>query len=132
MLFTAKEKLVIQFLVTTAIIGVATGLVRSTWRERHPVALIAPAKQAGKVVDGDTIRANSGENDVQNSSEIVNINIANKEQLTGLPEVGPVTAERIIQYREDYGEFNTIDDLLNIPGIGPKKLEKIQPFIRFN
>ena len=58
----------------------------------------------------------------------VNINTADVEELDELPEVGPSTAQSIIDYRQNNGEFRTVDELEEIPGIGPTTLEKIEPF----
>ena len=56
---------------------------------------------------------------------IVNINTATLQQLQQLPSIGPVLAERIIAYRDAHGSFATPTELLNVPGIGEKKLETI-------
>ena len=58
----------------------------------------------------------------------VDINTADVEELDELPEVGPSTAESIIQYRQTNGQFSSVDELEEIPGIGPETLEKIAPF----
>ena len=58
----------------------------------------------------------------------VDINTADVEELDELPEVGPATAESIIQYRQTNGSFSSVDELEEIPGIGPETLEKIAPF----
>jgi len=58
----------------------------------------------------------------------IDINTADVEELDELPEVGPSTAESIVEYRWLNGEFRSVDDLEEIPGIGPKTLEKIEPF----
>jgi competence protein ComEA len=58
----------------------------------------------------------------------VDINTADVEELDELPEVGPSTAQSIIDYRENNGEFRSVDELEEIPGIGPTTLEKIEPF----
>jgi competence protein ComEA len=58
----------------------------------------------------------------------IDINTADAEQLEELPEVGPSTAESIVEYRRLNGEFRFVDELEEIPGIGPKTLEKIEPF----
>lgn len=61
--------------------------------------------------------------------KFVNINTAGKEELTILPGIGDVLAERIVEYRRNYGNIKDVEDLLNIKGIGKKKLENIENFI---
>lgn len=56
----------------------------------------------------------------------VHLNIATEEQLDELPGVGPVTAQKIIDYREQHGAFSSIDELDAIPGIGPARLEQLR------
>jgi competence protein ComEA len=58
-----------------------------------------------------------------------NLNTATKEQLVALPGVGDVIAERILDYRTKVGNFMTIEELLNVDGIGEKKLEEIRPYL---
>lgn len=57
---------------------------------------------------------------------IVNLNTATKEQLMTLDGIGEVTAEKIINYREQNNGFLTIDELTKVDGIGEAKLEKIR------
>jgi len=59
----------------------------------------------------------------------ININTATVEELQALPGVGPTIAQRIVEYRQAYGPFQKVEDLLNIKGIGEKKLEKIKPLV---
>ena len=59
----------------------------------------------------------------------LNINAAEVESLTSLPGIGQKMAERISAYRDENGPFKSVDDLLNVKGIGPKVLEKIRPLV---
>ncbi len=56
----------------------------------------------------------------------LNINTASSLELQQLPGIGPVRAQAIIEYREINGPFKTVDELINISGIGEKTLQKIK------
>ena len=60
----------------------------------------------------------------------ININTAGSEELQMLDGVGPVTAEKIIDYRESNGRFKDIEDIKNVSGIGEKTFEKLKDDIR--
>ncbi|MET9310657.1 helix-hairpin-helix domain-containing protein [Kribbella sp. NPDC003505] len=60
----------------------------------------------------------------------VNLNTATLAQLDALPGVGPVLAQRILDYRTHNGPFTTIDQLQEVPGVGPKKFESLKPHVR--
>ena len=60
---------------------------------------------------------------------LLNINTASAQELQTLPSIGPQTAQKIIQYREEHGDFSSIDALTEVKGIGEKTLEKVKPFI---
>ena len=55
----------------------------------------------------------------------VNINTADIDALMTLPGIGEVLAQCIIDYREDNGPFHSLEELINVSGIGPKRLEAI-------
>jgi competence protein ComEA len=59
----------------------------------------------------------------------ININTALSSDLEMLPGVGRVTAERILDFREKYGRFKSIEEIKKIKGIGEKKFEKMKDFI---
>lgn len=65
----------------------------------------------------------------EQATGIVNINYASKEELMAIKGIGPVLAERIIQYCIKYGDFKSVDELIKIKGIGPKTLEKLRPYV---
>ncbi len=60
----------------------------------------------------------------------VNINTATAEQLALLPRVGPAVAQRILEFREANGEFESTADLMLVRGIGEKTFEKIEPYVK--
>jgi competence protein ComEA len=59
----------------------------------------------------------------------ININTADSAQLQLVPGIGPSTAEKILQMRKSYGTFKSVNDLMAIRGIGPKRLEKMRKYL---
>jgi len=59
----------------------------------------------------------------------LDLNTATAADLDALPGIGPALAQRIVDYRAAHGPFKKIDDLEQVSGIGPKKLEKIKPYL---
>ncbi len=59
----------------------------------------------------------------------VNINTADSAALDSLPGIGPALAQRIIDYRQEHGPFARLEDIMEVPGIGPGTFEKLQDLI---
>ena len=60
------------------------------------------------------------------TTSLINLNSATSDQLDTLPGVGPSTAKAIISYRSRKGPFGKVEDLLNVPGIGPAKVAALR------
>jgi competence protein ComEA len=80
----------------------------------------APPVSGGAAADGGSPAAAAGP---------IHLNTATVEQLDELPGVGPVTAQKIVDYREQHGAFSAVDDLDAIPGIGPARLEQLRGLV---
>lgn len=65
-------------------------------------------------------------NNEENTSKKININTASQTELETLSGIGPSTALKIIHYREENGDFNTIEDIKNVSGIGDAKFNNIK------
>ena len=64
------------------------------------------------------------------AAEVLDLNSATVEQLDGLPGVGPVTAAAIVAWRQHNGKFTSVDQLADVDGIGPARLEKLRALVR--
>ena len=89
--------------------------------------------EAGEYIiekSGNNVLVENGKSSSTNSSKgvggKVNINSANQTELETLPGIGPSLAQRIIEYRETNGEFEKIEDLQNVKGIGDSKYSNIK------
>lgn len=98
------------------------------------VSVYIPA-QGQESVDSEYIRAseqtlwgNTAEDSGPDAASMVNINSASREQLMTLPGIGEVTADAIIEYREQ-NPFARIEDIMNVSGIGEAKFNSIRDFI---
>ena len=87
-----------------------------------PITTMHSVDSLGEGVD-ETQQTNSGE------SGKVNINTASVSLLQTLPNIGSVLAQRIVDYREENGNFSAPEDLLMVEGIGEKRLDEIRDYI---
>lgn len=85
----------------------------------QPQASAAPARQ---VVSASAVAPSSP----------LELNSASAAELERLPGIGPALAERIVAWRTQNGRFGSVEDLLQVSGIGPKKLERLRPAVRVN
>jgi competence protein ComEA len=82
-----------------------------------PVAASAPAAPGQPAVPGQP-------------TVPVNLNTATPEQLDTLPGVGPATAQKILDYREQHGGFGSVEELGEVPGIGDVRLAALRDLVR--
>lgn len=99
-----------------------------------PTAVLAGVNLAAAVVDGSQIvvpsSASGGLAAPAVDDGIVVVNRATATELESLPGVGPVLAERILSHREEHGPFDTVEDLLDVSGIGEATLARLRPLVR--
>ncbi len=125
---TKTERNVILFLVTTMIIGAGIRLYQAEFRALPQFNYQASDSTFTvlSAISEDSVNAVSAG---IMAGEKLNINIATEQQLIDLPGIGKVTAERILDYRKETGEFTAIEDLIAIKGISRRKLERLSSLI---
>jgi len=72
----------------------------------------------------------AAEKSVTTSAQTVDLNKAGIGELSTVPGIGQVMAQRIIDWREEHGPFKRVEDLMKVKGVGEKKLERLRPYIK--
>ena len=122
-LFSRGDVWAILFLVACMLIGSAFVMLQKEKNRLPPELLINTVKKSSdnKKTQAD-YPAKSG---LSNMPLIININTAPADSFELLPGIGPKFAEEIIAYRSEHGDFNSLEELTNVNGIGPKTLANI-------
>jgi competence protein ComEA len=105
----------------------AGGLTRKA--ERNAVNLAAPVSDGQQVLVAARGSPSAAAGGAPGMGAPVSLSSATAEQLDALPGVGPVTAQKIIAYRQVHGPFTSIEGLDAIPGIGPARLANLEGLI---
>lgn len=142
--FTPQESRVVLFLVVTFLVGIGIKFVRSARTEKPRFDYAASDSEfearsrvlrtmdsAGTVGERPDSAARAFRKTGPSgrlSLRSIDINSASKEELARLPGIGEATAARILAYREENGSFSTVGELINVRGIGRKKLDRIAPY----
>lgn len=89
--------------------------------------LVGVAPPPGQPAGSEAVGASEG---ASGASRAVDLNAATLEQLDGLPGVGPVTAQRILDWRAAHGRFTSVNQLREVSGIGPARLADLKSLVR--
>lgn len=103
-------------------------------KEQEQMIMARYQPENSSAIKSDNLLSEKSEEIVEPVQEMadttrININTADAENLQALPGVGPAYAARIIDWRKENGKFTTIEQLLEIKGIGPARLNKIRELI---
>jgi len=94
--------------------------------EEDNTAIVLPGSEDDEEDDSSSNEQSSSNN------QLININTASSAELQTLPGIGPALAHRIIDYREENGAFTTIEEIMDVSGIGPATFERIKDMITVN
>jgi competence protein ComEA len=95
-----------------------------------PSADVTGINLAERLSDGQMIFIGNAQSLELSSDPRINLNLATETDLDSLPGVGPVMAGRIIAWRESNQRFHSIEELQEVPGIGPKVFANLKPLVR--
>jgi competence protein ComEA len=90
------------------------------------INLAAPLADGMQVIMPSRVAGAAGNSASGASAGRVSLSSASAAELDALPGVGPVTAQKIVDYRSAHGGFRSVDDLDAIPGIGPARIEQLR------
>lgn len=130
-IFTDREKTIIRFLAGILLLGSAVTVYRHYWGDSLPKPTIDLdlLEEKTALARKKLAETQPAEKEQIQFSKFININKSNKAELMSVPGIGPVMAERILQFRSDFGPFSSIEDLKQVKGIGDKKFEKIKQYL---
>ncbi|RYG24937.1 hypothetical protein EON82_08955 [bacterium] len=108
---------------------VLSGKIASRYRggEIKPTYSIRPLTVMPSTLGG---KSGSDHAPKEKASGPVSLNTGSEAQLETLPGVGPATAQKILEYRQEHGGFSSVEEIQMVKGIGPKKFEKMKPFLK--
>ena len=104
-------------------------ITTETERPQTQTAALPAAQPEEQTVQTEQPEQSEQAEEPVQSGQPVNINAASAETLDTLPGIGPVLAQRIVDWRAQYGAFSSVEQLTDVPGIGEAKLEKIRAMI---
>lgn len=92
---------------------------------------LSPSAEAEAPASPEEVALSAGEEPLQEQQDDrLDLNTATLEELDTLPGIGPVLGQRILDYREEFGGFQTVEELLYVKGIGEKTLEKLENLVK--
>ncbi len=80
---------------------------------------------------GQLWRSGKPQHPITKAMYTVDINQASEFDLLNLPEIGPSLASKILTYRAQHGDFHSLSDFAEVPGVGPQTLKQLAPFLIF-
>ena len=125
---TPTERRGARMLAIVLAIGTLSDLhrARTVARAPEPERVV----RAAPVTDSTTLLPPRSASRAADAPRPLDLDSASVADLDRLPGIGPVLAARIVEHRRVHGRFHHVDELLLVPGIGPRLLERLRPWLR--
>lgn len=135
--FTKEEQKVLLFIIGFTLVGLFVNVYNRNRQEKEVFkkfeknnidSILVEIFSKEKLDTFDVLNSTTPKKKVL-AKKSINLNNATVEELRMLPGIGEKTALSIIEYREKYGKFNKIEDIMKIPRIGQKTFDNIKEYI---
>jgi len=135
--FTRQEQRFILFLIAAFVVGIGVRSVRvhaektqkDTWKNQREQLWAELQKRAAQEKNLEATSEQLIVDKKKTLTDRINLNTATVQDLQVLPRIGPAISQRIIEFRNEYGPFQTVADIQKVKGIGPKTFKKINEYI---
>lgn len=111
------------FLFLILLVGGGLLFIKTSKQEKGEITIVSEETTSKEEEVKGVVEESSNESE---STGLININIADQKRLESLTGVGEKTAEKIIDYRDENGNFTTINDIMKVKGIGEGKFEDME------
>ena len=98
-------------------------------RSQIPTALMLVAALAGAAAAPALAASSAAPKTGASEARPIDINTADSAALESVPGIGKSLSQRILAFREKNGAFQSVDDLLKVPGIGEKSIQRLRPYL---
>jgi len=115
-----RERAVVLLLTVTLVFGIGVSYYRRARLRRRTSAVPLTVLQDTGAVPATARNA---------FTQLLDINLATARQLDELPGIGPILANRIVEYRQRKGGFRSVGDLRSVPGIGDRRFQTLREFV---